>query len=308
MEKIVTIGGGTGHFQLLRGLKNYELELCAISNMSDDGGSSGRLRDEYGFLPPGDVRQCLVALSPEQESQTFRALFNYRFNDGHNLGNLIIAALGEHFGNIATGIKAAGEILGIEGEVLPVTTDNCILKAKTLEGRMLNGQTEVSYPKNVSTQISKLFYDPMAYLYKEAGSNIRDADKIVICPGDLYGSILPNLIVEGMAEAMKDSNAMKIYVCNIFTKHGNVEFKASDFVREIERYSRIKMDNIILNTKQPSEEVVNKYFSEYSKLVEDDLAGDDRVVRGEFAAEYLSEPKTILRHVPEKIARAIIGL
>lgn len=308
MQKIVTIGGGTGHFQLLKGLKNYECSITAIANIADDGGSSGKLRDEYGILPPGDARQCIVALSPENGGGRLRKLFNYRFKDGHNLGNLIITALTEIYGDSAAGIREAGKLLRINGEVLPVSVDRSVLKGKTLEGKILNGQMEVSYPADKNAKIDNLFYDPEAFIYRNSAEAIRESDKVVICAGDLYGSILPNLIVKGMSDALRESKAMKIYVCNLFTKQGNYDFKASDFVNEIEKYADARMDRIIINVGRPSKEVIEKYFSEDSKLVEDDLGSDSRVIRGEFAKEYLSEKRTILRHIPEKIAGTIIGL
>ena len=308
MQKIVTIGGGTGHFQLLRGLKNYECNITAICNTSDNGGSSGKLRDEYGILPPGDIRQCMIALAPEDESRILRRLFNYRFKDGHNLGNLIITAASEILGGPVQGIKATGKLLGIEGKVLPVSIDDCQLVAETLEGKILKGEGEVNSPYDKETIIKDIWHEPKAFLYKEAASEIRSADKIVICPGDLYGSIIPNLIVESMSSVLSESKGMRIYVCNLFTKEGTYNFKASDFVKEIEKYARVKMDRIIVNVGKPKGETIEKYFSEHSKLVEDDLSEDNRIIRGEFAAEYSSEPKTILRHIPEKIAHAIIGL
>lgn len=308
MQKINTIGGGTGHFQLLRGLKNYECELTAIVSMSDNGGSSGRLRDEYGILPPGDVRQCMVALAPEDESRILRRLFNYRLKDGHSLGNLIITAASEEYGGTVQGIKETSRLLGVEGKVLPVSVDNCQLFAETLDGKLLSGETEVNSPPDKESAIKRVWHEPDAFLYKEVGSEIRTADKIVICPGDLYGSIVPTLIVKGMSSALSESKAAKIYVCNLFTKEGNYNFKASDFLREIEKYAKVRMNKIIINKSKPKEEVISKYFSEHSKLVEDDLSNDGRVVRGDFAAEYLSEPKTILRHIPGRIAREIISL
>lgn len=307
MQKIVTIGGGTGHFQLLRGLKNYECEITAIANMSDNGGSSGKLRDEYGILPPGDVRQCMVALAPEDESRILRQLFNYRLKDGHSLGNLVITAASEIYGGAVQGIKITSGLLGIEGRVLPVSVDDCQLFAETLDGKILKGETEVNSLPNRESRIKKVWHKPKAFLYKEVGGAIRVADKVVICPGDLYGSIVPALIVEGMESALGKSRAMKIYVCNLFTKEGSYNFKASDFLSEIEKYAQVKMDKIIVNAGKPGKETIEKYFSENSKLVEDDLRDDRRVMRGEFAAEYLSEPKTILRHIPERIAREIIS-
>jgi uncharacterized cofD-like protein len=150
--------------------------------------------------------------------------------------------------------------------------------------------------------------EPEAFLFKDAGEAIREADKIVICPGDLYGSILPNFCIKGMKEALQNSSATKIYVCNMFTKEGNFNFKALDFVKEIEKYSGCKMDHIIISQDKPDQAVLDKYFTEHSKLVEDDLGDDPRALRADLAKVYPSEAKTILRHVPEKIARAIVSL
>lgn len=308
MQKIVTIGGGTGHFQLLKGLKNYECELKAVVNMFDNGGSSGKLRDEYGVLPPGDIRQCIVALAHEEESELLRDVFNYRFNGGHNLGNLIITALTEIYKDTFVAIQKAGKLLKIKGKVLPVTIDNCTLMAETLNGILLNGENDIHNVEGVNTRIIKLYHKPKSFLHRESAKAIKEAGKIVICPGDLYGSILPNFIVEGMQKVLKESRAIKVYVANLFTKQGTYNFKASDFVREIEKYSGIKIDKVIINKGMLSKEVINKYFSENSKLVEDDMEDDERVVRGEFAKEYLSEKNTILRHIPEETARAIISL
>ena len=308
MQKIVTIGGGTGHFQILKGLKNYECRITAVVNMSDDGGSSGALRDEYGILPPGDARQCMVALADEDESKLLRDMFSFRFKDGHNLGNLMITALAGISGSSAQAIKDASKLLNIKGNVLPVTTDDVILHGESADGKILKGQTEVSYPKDKNAIIKRIFNVPEAFLYKEAGEAIRDADKIVICPGELYGSILSNLIVGGMREALQESKAKKIYVCNLFTKEGSYSFKAKDFVQEIEKYAGIKLDKIIISVGKPSFDALKKYIGENSKLIEDDLGNDERIVRGNYMAEYPSAEKTLLRHVPEKIARAIMAV
>lgn len=309
MQKIVTIGGGTGHFQVLRGLKNYECEITAVVNMSDDGvtTSSGRLRDEYGVLPPGDARQCIVALADEKEARMLRDLFKFRFKDNHSLGNLIITALTQITGSAVEGIKEAAKLLHSAGKVLPVTTDDVKLFGETADGKILEGQWNVSYPES-GAKIKKVFLKPEAFIFREAADEIRNADKVIICPGDFYGSVLPNFLVNGMRQSLLDSKAIKIFVCNLVTKHGNEDFRASDFVREIERYSGVVPDKIILNTTHPSQDVLEKYFSEKSKLVEDDLGNDPRVIRGDFSAVYPSEPKTIIRHAPEKIARAIISL
>ena len=308
MQKIVTIGGGTGQYQILRGLKNYECEISAVVNMADNGGSSGRLRDEFGILPPGDARQCLVALCDEERGRILRELFNYRFDRGHNLGNLIITALSKISGGTAEGIREAGKLLGVSGKVLPVTLDNVVLHGKTPAGKVLTGQTEVSYPEDRNTRIQRIYYDVDAFAYCEAANSIRAAEKVVICPGELYGSVLPNFLVKGIPEALRETKAVKIYVCNLFTKEGTQGFAASDFVREIERYSQISLDRIVINTGKPSADVLKKYLSEKSALVKDDIEGDWRVIRGDYVASYPSENKTLLRHVPEKIARVIVSV
>ena len=307
MQRILTIGGGTGHFQILRGLKNYECDLTAIVNMADDGGSSGRLRDEYGILPPGDARQCIVALANDSESRILREVFSFRLKDGHNIGNLMITALANITGSSAQAIKEAGKLLNIKGKVLPVTADNVVLYGETLDGKLLNGESEITN-LNERCRIKRIYNSPEAFLYGEVGEEIRRADKIVICPGDLYGSIIPNFITRGMPEALGDSHAKLIYICNLFTRGATFGFNLADFVAEIERYSGAKMDKILINNLRPKQDVLDKYLGENSKLVENDLKDDPRVISGSYAEVYPSVEKTILRHVPEKIAREVSSL
>jgi uncharacterized cofD-like protein len=307
MQRILTIGGGTGQFQILRGLKNYECDLIAAVNVADNGKSSGRLRDEYGILPPGDVRQCIVALANDSESRILREVFSFRLKDGHNVGNLMITALVNITGSFAQAIKEAGKLLNIRGKVLPVTTDNVVLYGETLEGRLLNGESEIT-SINEGCRIKRIYTLPEAFLYREVGEEIRRADKIVICPGDLYGSIIPNLITGGMSEALKSSHARLIYVCNLFTKGLTYGFNLSDFVAEIEKYSQVKLNTILVNSSKPDKSILDKYLGENSKLVENDLKNDSRVISGNYAEVYPSVEKTILRHVPERIAREIISL
>lgn len=307
MQKILTIGGGTGHFQILRGLKNYECDLTAIVNMTDNGGSSGKLRDEYGILPPGDARQCIIGLADDSESKIIREMFSFRFKDGHNLGNLMITALANITGSYAQAIKEAGKILNIKGKVLPVTIDDVVLCAETFSGKKLFGESEITNLKEKDS-IKQICNQPEAFLYKEVREEIRKADKIVICPGEFYGSIIPNFIVKGMPEALRESRAKLIYICNLFTKGATYNFKASDFVKEIEKYSNSKINKIIINTKIPEKEVLDKYLGENLELVENDLKNDKRAINGDYVAIYPSVEKTILRHVPEKIAREIMAV
>ncbi len=307
MEKIVTIGGGTGQFQILKGLRDCECEITAITNVSDNGGSSGKLIDEYGILPPGDIRQCLVALANKEDEKILRELFNYRLKDGHSMGNLIITALADISGSFISGVKETGKLLNITGKVLPVSSNKFKIYAETTNGKILDGEEEISYSQE-NSGITRLLAKEKVFLLKDAGEAIRNADKIIICAGDLYGSVLPNFLVKGMIKALQESPAKKIYVCNLFTKKNTEKFKASNFVNEIEKYSQIKLDKIIINSRKPSLEVSQKYLKEESSFVEDDLEKDSRIIRGNYVAEYPSERKTIFRHVSEKIAQAIMEI
>jgi uncharacterized cofD-like protein len=312
MQKIVTIGGGTGHYQILRGLKNRDCYLTAIVNVCDNGGHSGELRDEFGVLPPGDSRQCLVALANEESSNILRRLFEHRI-EGENgkrilsIGNIFIAGLEDLTRSPSTALKEAGKILGIRGRVIPVTEDRFNINARLENGQELRGQKEVSYTDSAS-KIVEVYAAPIPHVHIEAAEALREADKIIICPGDLYGSIIPNFLVEGVTDAIKVSGAKVVYVCNIVTKQGNYGFKASDFLREIERYLKRSLDKIIVNTKIPSQETQKKYLGEKSGIVENDLQQDARVVRAELVEEYPSERKTLLRHDPIRTAREIMDV
>ncbi len=317
MKKITTVGGGTGHYSLLRGLKNYDLDLTAIVSVVDNGGSTGILRTEFGILAPGDIRNCLVALSDESEIKDLARLFEYRFPESkslgsHNMGNLILTALTKIYGNMADAIKVASKILNIKGKVLPISLDVSDIYARTDTGRILKGEVEVSYPDhpNKKERILDVWLDPKSFIYGESADAIRNSDLIVICPGDLYGSIIPNFITEGMNETLKEANAKIAYVCNLVTKQGTYGFSVRDFVAEIEKYSGKQPDIVIYNTKKPSKEVVDKYRNESSSFVEQDIAGLEGIAT--IGADYLKEQeiggKRVVRHDSEKIARTIMGL
>jgi uncharacterized cofD-like protein len=308
MQKIVTIGGGTGHYQILRGLKNYDCKITSIVSVADNGGHSGELMDEFGVLPPGDLRQCLSALADDEKAGDLREIFEFRFETGNkawpSIGNLIISALEKKHGR-PEAIKRAGKLLGILGTVVPVSLDNFHIFAELENGKTLNGQAEVTYLD--AGKIKSVHADPAPHVFKEAAEKIRDADKIVICSGDLYGSIIPNFLVQGVKEAIQESKAKIIYVCNLVTKQGNYGYKASDFVKEIEKYLGKKMDKIIINSKIPSKETIKKYLDEKSEIVEDDLKIDSRVIRAELVEEYPAEKRTLLRHNPHKTAQVIMS-
>ncbi len=316
MKKIVVIGGGSGTFVLLKGLKKYTTELTAICTMFDSGGSTGKLRDEFGYLPPGDIRRGILALAPESsETRILRELFNYRFTKGngltgHNFGNLLLTALKEITGDELASIEAASRLLHIKGRVLPVTLDHAQLCAELESGEIVYGETNIDIPQHDTTlRIKHVFLDHKTHALPDVLDAINEAEIIVIGPGDLFTSIIPNFLVEGMVKALQKSNAKKIYVCNIMTKNGETNnFQASDFLRTVETYigSGI-LTHCIINTEQCSPELLQKYATENAKQVIVDSTiltrSDIHIITGNFLNE-----KDIARHESNKLAHTLIEL
>lgn len=243
MKKVVVIGGGTGTFTVLRGLKNYEHDITAIVSMFDSGGSSGVLRDEHGVLPPGDVRRCLVALSDGEQEKMLRKLFNYRFENGntlkgHSFGNILLTALTDILDGEDKAINAAGALLNIKGKVLPVSLEKAHLCVELENGTIVEGETNIDIPKHDGNlKITKSYLNPNVKVHKKAVEAIEDADAIVFGPGDLYTSLVPNFLVDGVPEAVKRSEAKKLFVLNLFTKWGETHnYTASDYAREMLSY------------------------------------------------------------------------
>src|SRR3989338_4103204 len=268
-KKYVVIGGGTGSYTVLRGLKEFDIGISAIVSMFDNGGSTGILRDEYGVLPPGDIRRALIALSSETE--LMKSLFSHRFEEGkilkgHNLGNLILLGLSELLGSDEEAIKQAAKILKIKGKVLPVSLNNSHLYAILEDGTIIKGETNIDIPKhNGKLKISKAYLEPPAKLYDDTKQAILEADIIVIGPGDLYTSIIPNLLVDGMKEILQKTKGIKIYVCNLMTKYGETYgFSASDHVKIITSYLGTIPNYVICNNHPFNAELLKKYAEEYS--------------------------------------------
>lgn len=310
-KKIVTIGGGTGQYTLLRGLKNYDIELTALVSMVDDGGSAGQLRDEYGILPSGDIRRCLIALANDEKAKTLRDLFEIRFDDklkSHNFGNLFLFALEKLTGSNTLAIKEAEKLLGVKGNVLPITIYNSILNATTSLSRQLKGQINISYNLEKQEKVKNIWLEPNSFILGEAAEAIRQADLIIICPGDLYGSIIPSFLVQGVKEALQESKAKKVYVCNLVTKQGSADFTAQDFIKEIEKYSGIELDYVILNTKKPTQQICDKYKGENSDFVEPNPALTRKLIKEELLLEQKSDGKILARHDANKTAKIIISL
>ncbi|MBI2611024.1 YvcK family protein [Candidatus Kaiserbacteria bacterium] len=314
MKRVVTIGGGTGSYVVLRGLKEYPFSITAVISMFDSGGSSGVLRDEFGILPPGDIRRALVALSEGKRAEILRELFNFRFENGgtlkgHSFGNLFLAALSSIYGSDIEAIRKASELLDIKGQVLPVSLDNSNLHAILEDGTEIVGETNIDVPKHDgSKSIKKVFLDPPAKLFEETAEAIGKADTIIIGPGDPYTSVIPNLLVEGMREALLQSGAKKVFVCNLLSKWGETNgYVASDIADAVLSYSGLqKFDYAICNTSPMEAKLVAAYEKERKYPIQcDDKLSEyaKKIITGDFFSE-----ADIARHDSAKIAKTISEL
>lgn len=310
---IAVIGGGTGVFAVLTALKDHPVELTAVVSMADDGGSSGILRDQYGVLPPGDIRKALVALAPE--SHTLRHLFNYRFDrgdfNGHSFGNIFLSALERVTGSFASSVGQAAKILNIKGRVVPVTLDNTRLYAELTDGAIVVGETNIDIPKVAArAAIKTVWLKPRARMNPEAGRALIAADFIIIGPGDLYTSVIPNLLVRGVPEAIKKSRAKKIYIANLMTKRGETDhLKATDFTAEVEKYvGRGVLDFAVFNNRRPALKVIKRYRKEGSEFIDpSDL--DLRARKPKYVLADLLDSGSFARHDPRrKLAKVILSL
>lgn len=264
-KKVVVIGGGTGLSVLLKGLKKYTSRLTAVVTVSDDGGSSGRLRTELGILPPGDIRNCLVALA--ETEVMMEKIFQYRFENGnslqgHSLGNLLLAAMTEITGDFVSAIREISKVLAVRGEVIPVTLENVHLGAIMNDNEIIYGETAIRDSKK---GIKDLFLVPQkCQPVPETIKAIENADAIVIGPGSLYTSIIPNLLVNGVSEAIAGSSACKIYISNIMTEKGETDnYTTTDHVKAINTYAgRPVIDYVLANSGIIDEFRKNRYREE----------------------------------------------
>lgn len=316
MKKIVTIGGGTGNFTVLRGLKRYDVDISAIVSMADDGGSTGILRDELGVLPPGDVRQCLVALS--DSSRLMRSLMNYRFEqgglEGHSFGNLLLSALEKVTGSFEKAVEEVGKILFIKGKVIPVTTHQVRLKMILRNCKILEGEREIYLSQEIENGYSSIYLEPYPKANPQAIAEMMNADLIVLGPGGLHTSLIPNLLVEGFSEALRQSDAKKVFIANLMNRKGQTTgFKVSDYLNELERFiGEDIFDYVLVNDQKPPQQLIDLYASE-GDLVENDLK-DDRVR----AASFLGEVKVgmkkdlmkrnLIRHDSKKLASELMTI
>ncbi len=322
-KNIVTIGGGTGSYVLLQGLKKHKLNITAVVTVADSGGSTGRLRSEFGFLPVGDIRQCIAALADEGEEEYVRKLLLYRFSKGkglkgHNLGNLILTALQDMTGSEQKAIAIASRIFQLQGKVLPISLKNIDLVAEYNDGTRLIGEHKIDEPKfGGGKEIINLTTKPKAEIYLKTKKAIENADLIVLGPGDLYTSILPNLVINGAKKTINNSRAEIVYIVNLMTRYSQTPgFTAKKHVEEIKKYLDKYPDYIFINTKKIPVDFLEKYKKQQSVPVKDDLDNHDfMVIRGAFLKNEIVKKKkgdslqrSFLRHDSNKLADKIVGI
>ena len=324
--RVVALGGGTGLSTLLRGLKHYVASptaaassnghtfpslisnLAAIVTVTDDGGSSGRLRKDFNMLPPGDLRNCMVALS--EDEHLISRLFRHRFRaggelEGHNFGNLFVAALSEMTGDFAHAIKLAAEVLATRGHIYPATNSNVTLAAQMDDGEIVRGETSITASKR---RIVRLMLEPAeADPLPETLAAIEAADVITIGPGSLFTSIIPNVLVKGIPEALAETRGTRIYICNLMTQaNESLHLTASEHIERIyDHAGRPIFDYALINTAPVSEAIRERYAAQDAELIAPDIERIEalgvRCITGDFAAE-----GNVLRHAPDRVAETIL--
>lgn len=323
-KKIVVIGGGTGSFVMLSALKKHAKHLTAIVNMADDGGSTGVLRDELGTLPSGDVRQCLVALS---DSPKLRELFNYRFEEGtfggHSFGNLFLTALEKTTGSFAEAVQMASKVLRIRGTVIPATLDDVRLKMEWPDASViLHGERVIDVEHFIhDPRKAELSLTPKPVVNPAAIQAIEEADLVVVSAGDLYTSLGPLLVIDGIGKALHDTKATVVYVCNLVTKHGQTDgFTVSDHAAEIERFGDHDgfLDVVLYNQQVPDAALLERYKEEDSTMVAVD---EDKLRDAPYRAiganllgqvtvqaenETIKVPRTFIRHNADEVAKQLM--
>ncbi|MEM9218460.1 MAG: gluconeogenesis factor YvcK family protein [Cyanobacteria bacterium P01_F01_bin.150] len=311
--KIVALGGGTGLSTLLRGMKNYSNNITAVVTVADDGGSSGRLRREIGILPPGDIRNCLAALAREEELLT--ELFQYRFKagnglEGHSFGNLFLTAMNEVTGDLEQAIAASSNVLAVKGEVLPATLSDVKLWATLSDGRRIEGESNITEAKGQIVTIGCTPANPPAL--PRVLKAIYEADYIVMGPGSLYTSIIPNLLVPEIADALEEAIAIRnipcIYICNIMTQVGETEgYTVADHIRAIDRAcGRQLFDAVLVQRRPPSAEALIRYAKEGSAPVFFDRHAIMELNRRIVVANVMQEDEGKVRHSSERLAGVVM--
>lgn len=303
MKKVVVLGGGTGQSTLLRGLKLFPMEISAVVSVCDDGQSTGRLREEFNTFAVGDIRKVIVSLS--ETEPLFEELLNYRFNttsdlNGHTVGNLLLTALGNITGNMQEGIETIGKVLKLRGKVLPFTLDNPVLMAKMKDGSIVMGEHNIT---KSSKEIEKVYYEKQVTVNPRVLKEIEEADLIILSMGSLYTSIIPDLLSKEILDAIDQSHAKIMYICNMMTQPGETDnFKASDHVRVLNRYlGQKKISIVIANTGTIPDHMLEKYRTEEQKnpvIFDAENFKNIEVI----AKDYVSVVENVIRYKPNKLA------
>lgn len=309
--KIVVIGGGTGLSVLLRGLKNYPVDITAIVTVADDGGSSGRLRNELAIPPPGDIRNVLVALS--EAEPLFERLLQYRFENGnglsgHSLGNLLLAAITAIKGDFVSGIRELSRVLNVRGTVLPAASQSVVLHAKMSDGSIVDGESKIPLSRK---KIERVFLTPKNVKPPEESLEaLKKADLIAIGPGSLYTSIMPNLLVPGIGKAIVQASAKKVYICNVMTQKGETDgYTAADHVRALFRHiPQLHLDTVIVNCNEIPQNIALRYAAQGAepvKVNEEDLKSfgfhmiSDKIIKYD---------QSVIRHDEKKLSRLLYAM
>jgi len=317
MKTVTVIGGGTGTFIVLSALKKLPIHIKAIVSMMDSGGSTGRLRDQLGVLPPGDLRQCLVALS--EAPVLWRKLFLYRFEsgdlEGHNFGNIFLSALEKVTKNYQEVVDLASYILKTKGEVIPVTFEKTDLVANYSDGKILKGENKIDENKDINSQIVKISLSKKVSPNPRAIKALKNSDYLIIGPGDLYTSLIPPLLVNKIAQTIKKSRAKIIYIVNLMTKKGQTtNFTAKKHLFVISHYLKKKPNFIIIHRGNIPKDILKWYYQNKEEVVKDDLENDEeiKIIREDLIDKKPYQKnksdlltRSILRHDPEKLAKVL---
>ncbi|MDD4381916.1 MAG: YvcK family protein [Candidatus Dojkabacteria bacterium] len=320
---IVVIGGGTGSTVVLEGLKNYrDLNLSVIVSMMDDGGSNAVVRDEFGLLPLSDVRKSIIALSNSDDNEILRKLFTYRFSEGenikgHTMGNLLMIAMTDIMGSEIEAIKMFENMFGVRGDVIPVTLDKTRLVAEYTDGTKIVGEHEIDEIKE-DKKIKKFYLDSKASIYKEAKERILNADYIILGPGDLYTTVISNIIVEGVSDAIKKSRAKLVYITNLMSKIGQTRHRTQkEIIELLEENCKKKMDYVLINNGRIPEEAYKRYIADGENLIIDNVIENKRlqVIREDLVAnDPIKKDKgdvlirSLVRHDSKKLGKILYGI
>lgn len=318
MKKIVVIGGGAGAFVVLSGLRDYTIDISAIVTMMDSGGSTGRLRTQYDVLPPGDVRQCLVALSKAPE--LWAKLFLYRFSSGdlrgHNFGNILLTVLEKITDNYQDVVDTASFILQTKGKVIPVTFDKVHLCVEYEDGEIIETEKLIDTAFHKKTRIKTAYLKPAARANKNALKAIAQADYIIVGPGDLYTSLIPNLIVNDMKPAIQKSSAEIVAIVNLMTKRGQTpSYTAQDYIIDLETYLGRRINTVLINNTPLPQEII-KFYRRYREIpVVDEVHNGKRIIRADLLSDAIfSKPpadraiRSLIRHDSAKLGSAIMEI